>query len=366
MNSRERVMSTLRFQSVDRAPLVEWGIRGATMNRWLAEGYPKGVETQFFFDLDPFHIDVPIRLDMHPYFEETILEKTARYKIWQDHQGAIRKDFAEDENPGFVTRSWLRFPVTDRESFLAMKKRYLAGDPARLPENFALRAHIINEGSVCTHLSIPFLFWTIRDWVGFENLCVMFYDNPKLVHEMFAFLTDFVIETLTDTIDLVAVDLVEFKEDMAYKGAPMISPDMFRTFMYPHYVRMIRFLKDHGVKLVYVDCDGYPGGLIPAYMDAGVDAMSPVEIAAGNDLRALREAYPTFGMMGGVDKRALAQDRRAIYDEVMRAIPWMLERGGFIPHIDHAIPHDVPLENYLYYRSVLTRVVYGQAVEPPR
>ena len=48
------------------------------------------------------------------------------------------------------------------------------------------------------------------------------------------------------------------------------------------------------------------------------------------------------------------------HNEVLSKVPWMLERGGYIPHIDHAIPHDVPLENYLYYRKLLTKVVYGQ------
>ncbi|MFQ9800496.1 MAG: hypothetical protein ACLR23_18055 [Clostridia bacterium] len=73
---------------------------------------------------------------------------------------------------------------------------------------------------------------------------------------------------------------------------------MFRTFMFPHYRRFIEFLKGNGVKLVYVDCDGYPGGLIPEFLEAGVDAISPVEIAAGNDVIQLREEYPRLGMLG--------------------------------------------------------------------
>lgn len=363
MNSRERVLGVLRFEAVDRLPLVEWDIRGATMRRWIGEGYPEGVPPEHFFDLDAFSQAMPVNLGMHPFFEEKVLEKTDRYKIWQDPLGAVRKDFAEDEAPGFVTRSWLSFPVRDRESFREMQKRYLAADPARLPDNFTLRARRLADGCVCTHLVAPFLFWTARDWVGFENLCMLFYDDPALVHEMFTFITDFCMETLAGRIDEMEIDLVELKEDMAYKGAPMISPEMFREFMAPHYTRFIHFLKSHGAKLVFVDCDGFPGGLIPAFIDTGVDAMSPVEIAAGNDPRSLRAEYPRFGMMGGIDKRVLAANRRAIYDEVMGKVPCLMDRGGFIPHIDHAIPHDVPLENYQYYRKLLTRVVYGQSVE---
>ncbi|MBE5760816.1 MAG: hypothetical protein E7334_02320 [Clostridiales bacterium] len=366
MNSKERLLRTLSFQSVDRVPLVEWGVREATMREWIKQGYPKGTPTSDFFSLDTFHLGVPINLGMYPAFEEEIIEKGDRYQIWRDNLGAIRKDFSTIENPGFVTRKWISFAVTDRASFLEMKKRYIASDEGRMAENAKKRGEILRNADVATHLSIPFLFWQVRDWVGFENLCMMFYDDPKLVHEMMEFLTDFIIETLTPRIDLFPIDLVEFKEDMAYKGAPMISPQMFREFMYPHYVRLIDFLRAHGAKHVYVDCDGYPGGLIPEYIDAGVDGMSPVEIAAGNDLIKLRKEYPTFAMMGGVDKRALARDKKTIYNEVMSKIPHMIEKGGFVPHIDHAIPHDVPLANYQYYRDILTRVVYGESVPEPK
>jgi uroporphyrinogen decarboxylase len=137
-------------------------------------------------------------------------------------------------------------------------------------------------------LSFTSLFWTVRDWMGFENLCLAFYDQSALVEEMFEFLTDFYIATLQRGIVSVKIDMVELKEDMAYKHAPMISPDMFRRYMAPHY------RKNNGVDIVFVDCDGYPGGLIPKWLDTGVDGMSPVEIAAGCDVMVLRRVYPNW------------------------------------------------------------------------
>ena len=46
--------------------------------------------------------------------------------------------------------------------------------------------------------------------------------------------------------------------------------------------------------------------------------------------------------------RCLAQDRRAIDEELEAKLP-LVEQGGFIPHLDHAIPDDVPYENFAYY-----------------
>lgn len=201
--------------------------------------------------------------------------------------------------------------------------------------------------------------------MGFENICYAFYDKTALLEEMFEFLMDFYIDILKDKIKEAKIDIVELKEDMAYKNAPMISPQMFKNFMMPHYVKFIDFLKNNGVKLVYVDCDGYPGGLIPLWIDAGVDAMSPCEIAAGNDLVALRREYPRFGLLGGIDKRNLSSDKKTIYDEVIPKVSYLIEKGGYIPHVDHAIPPDVPLRNYMYYREILTKVVHNEIVKQP-
>ncbi len=364
MSQRERYLKTIAFESVDRIPLVEWGVREATMNAWIEQGYPKGVSTVEYFHLDDATTGVPISTFLYPRFEERVLEQTEEYKIWIDNLGATRKDFLKDATPGFVTRSWLRFPVEGRSDFLAIKKRYDAQEPARYPEDWTIAAEKINQKDAVTHLVIPYLFWTVRDWMGFENLCMAFYDQQALVEEMFEFLTDFCIETLKRGMDKVRVDMVELKEDMAYKHAPMISPAMFRRFMAPHYRRLIDFLRSYGTRIVYVDCDGYPGGLIPEWIEVGVDGVSPTEIAAGNDPLQLRREYPGFAFWGGVDKRELAKGKADVYNEVMSKIPQMIDKGGFIPHVDHAIPPDVPLQNYTYFRELMEMVASGET--PPR
>lgn len=365
MLQKERMIKTLTFQPVDRVPLVEWNIRESTMKEWIKQGYPEGVRYQSFFGLDTIYMPVPINMDMKPAFEEETIEQNERYKIWRDNAGAIRKDFTKNETPGFVTRQWLKYPVEDRADFIEMKNRYNSKDPQRYPQNWDIMIDITNKSHVPTHLSIPFLFWTVREWMGFENICYAFYDKTALLEEMFEFLMDFYIDILKDKIKEAKIDIVELKEDMAYKNAPMISPQMFKNFMMPHYVKFIDFLKNNGVKLVYVDCDGYPGGLIPLWIDAGVDAMSPCEIAAGNDLVALRREYPRFGLLGGIDKRNLSSDKKTIYDEVIPKVSYLIEKGGYIPHVDHAIPPDVPLRNYMYYREILTKVVHNEIVKQP-
>jgi uroporphyrinogen decarboxylase len=366
MDARQRFINTLRFKETDRIPLVEWPIREATLREWVRQGFPEGISPREFYSMDTIWIKPPVKIGMHPFFEEKIIEEDDNYKIWIDNLGAMRKDFKDDANPGFVTRSWLKHPVESREDFNEIKKRYNPADSGRFPPNFKNIANAYNQAMSPVIISIPFLFWTARDWLGFENLCMAFYDNPSLLHDMFEYIADFAIEVMKRAYEHIRIDVIELEEDMAYKGAPMVSPDMFREFMFPHYRRFIDFAKSNGTEIIMVDCDGYPGGLIPHWIESGADAMSPCEIAAGIDLFEIRKQFPQFGLLGGIDKRELAKSKKHIYNEVMGKVPGMIEKGGFIPHVDHAVPYDVSFENYSYFRQLMDKVAYGATTEKPK
>ena len=69
----------------------------------------------------------------------------------------------------------------------------------------------------------------------------------------------------------------------------------------------------------------------------------------GMDVIAIAKEYPTLSIMGGLDKRALAADRTAIKKEVDRVLPVFLDRGLFMPTLDHTVPPHVSLQNFQYY-----------------
>ena len=56
-------------------------------------------------------------------------------------------------------------------------------------------------------------------------------------------------------------------------------------------------------------------------------------------------------MAGGIDKRVLAEGKRAIDAHLDHILPAMHRRGGYIPTCDHGVPAEVPLANYLHYRK---------------
>ncbi|MCK4375815.1 MAG: hypothetical protein KAX19_10815, partial [Candidatus Brocadiae bacterium] len=52
-----------------------------------------------------------------------------------------------------------------------------------------------------------------------------------------------------------------------------------------------------------------------------------------------------------IDKRALRDGctKAEIEKEVMSKVPQLVKQGGYSPFVDHAVPPDVPFENFRYY-----------------
>jgi hypothetical protein len=156
----------------------------------------------------------------------------------------------------------------------------------------------------------------------------------------------------------VPIAHVHIWEDMSGKQGSLISPAMVEEFMMPCYDRIAAFARAHAVPLVSVDTDGDCSQLVPVMLRHGVNMFFPFEVQAGNDIIKYREQYPTLGIFGGLDKRALALGRKEIDREVAKAKK-MVKLGRYIPSFDHFIPPDVPWDDYCYAVQQLKEVCFA-------
>jgi uroporphyrinogen decarboxylase len=82
-----------------------------------------------------------------------------------------------------------------------------------------------------------------------------------------------------------------------------------------------------------------------------VNVIWPLEQAAERtDPVELRRTWGRdLAFMGGIDKRALFHGHAEIDAELERVVAPMLESGGFIPILDHAVSPEISYDNWLYY-----------------
>ncbi len=370
MNERERYLATLRFERPDKVPFTPGGGRKSTRKAWHAQGLPPDVTDYVRYAAEQIGVRLPppvqrvsidVNFRMMPEFEEKVIEDLGETWIVQDWKGnvcEISKEFDTTylRDPiDFVTRKWIRCPVENRDDWEAMKRRYEVDTPGRFPEDFAERAEALRDRTYPAGLIFHGPFWQLREWLGFENLCMLFLDDPALTHEMVDFWEDFVVRLLERIYDRHVPDYILICEDMAYKAKPMIGPDMCREFLLKCWRRWGDLSREVGVPIYEVDSDGYIGDLIPVWQEAGITCNSPLEVAAGNDLPAYRAQYgQTMAYRGGVDKRAMAAGGDVLRAEIDRLRP-VIDAGGYIPSCDHGIPADVSWPNFVEYCRLLAQ-----------
>jgi uroporphyrinogen decarboxylase len=204
-------------------------------------------------------------------------------------------------------------------------------------------------------MSFPGPFWQLREWLGFENLCMLFHDDPGFIREMIFFWENFILLLLEKAFQYIKPDYFRICEDMAYKSFSMISPPMIREFLLPTWQRWGDLIYNADCPVYAIDSDGYIGELIPLWIEAGINACEPIEVAAGCNLVKFQQEFGAqMAYVGGVDKRAIAAGGKTIEKEIKRLEP-VIDAGGFIPGCDHGVPADVSWDNFVYYTKLLAR-----------
>ncbi|NQU09712.1 hypothetical protein HQ590_02900 [bacterium] len=374
MTPKERFVRALQFQSVDRVPQMEICVWAQTRERWLNEGMPATVNTTFMnggcedFGLEGYAAAAIDAIAPRPVRETKMIEDTEEYEVFVDNLGRTRRALKRGTVGGtrLSMDTYLDFPVHDRASFAAYRPGYDARyDAERYPPDWDQRKGELTRSDLPLTLLDPLsgtlgYYSMLRNWMGTENLSELFYDDPVLIESCLDTLTEFALRLLRRALRDVRFDFYYIHEDLAGKGGPLLGPNLFRKFLLPHYRRFVGFLKSNGVRVVLVDTDGDHRVLIPVFLEAGVDGFGPIERAAGMDPVAIRKEYGrSVCMVGGVDKREIAKGPRAIDAELNRAVAPIIDQGGFIPTIDHAVPPDVSLEDFRYYLQSKRRLLGG-------
>ena len=317
----------------------------------LKEEWEEQGATTAELDFSAFTYRAPIEAGIHVQTGRVgdpptqILEDTEHHTIYRDGLGRTMK-----LPKGFATLALpLNFPVRTMDDWLAIKPRYQF-TPARLSGDWEARAHESLERGAALSVHIPGGFDEPRQLMGEEAICIAFYDNPELIHDMLTTMGDSAYRVLETVVRRVPVDILNVHEDMAGKSGPLAGPEQIRTFIRPYYRKVWDLLAENGTRLFAQDSDGNMNPVIDAFLDAGLNCMFPMEPGSGMDVVRVRAQYGTrLAFSGGIDKYVLARGHDAIDRELEYKIPPMVRTGGCVIGLDHRIPNGTPLESYRYY-----------------
>ncbi len=344
------------------APLYRREFGFYSLERWQEQGMPQDVSLNELFDLDQPGVHHLGQLgwceaSFHPAFEVKLVEDRGEHEVVQDHAGR-HVLFFKGRRSGFMPE-YLGHPVKDQRSWEEDVKWRLDPESPERDRNIAdylpYAVKYAGQGLIVSQNLIGGYMY-LRSLIGPGELLYRFHDDPALIHACMQTWLELSDSVIARHQQHVTIDECFLAEDICYNCGSLISPDMMREFLFPYYQQLISNIKARQIDrsrhlYVHIDTDGCVEPVIPAYQELGMDVMSPFEVASGCDVVAQGAAHPELAIFGGIDKRILALDMSDIDRELERILPFMRERGGYVPTCDHGVPEEVSYENYLHYRK---------------
>lgn len=365
MNYRENVNAILHYQPFEKMPIVSFGYWGETVQKWADEGHitreeadgycrygdnseaDRAIMKRLGFDFN-WNSCYGGNVGLYPAFDRKVLEQKADGgQIIRDEQGLIVL-----VKPGVVSiPAEIGTTLTDREVWEKEYLPRLQWEAERIDTSLFESLKDDSQRQLPVGLHCGSLMGYMRNLLGVEELSYLYVDDPELYEEIANTLAGLCYQSVKAILETGAkFDYAHFWEDICYKNGPLVSPDGFRQIIGPHYRKITNLLKEHGVDIVSVDCDGWIDTLLPIWLENGVNTMFPIEVGTWNaSIAPWREKYgKDLRGVGGMNKTVFARDYQAVDQEVERLRP-LMELGGYIPCPDHRIAPDAKFENVQYY-----------------
>jgi len=339
MTPRERVLSAVRRERIDRTPRDFWAERPA-WTRLLArlglDGGESGEERVLEgLDIDIRHLSAnePAETEVAPglfqnfWGERFVFKPTPWGPMRDDRKGALAGAQSLDEIARFP------FPSPDDVDYSEIPERCRRWDRHAIIYGFA---------DVWQRPGL------VRGW---EEWFIDLIERPDWVRFLCRTFTEYYLEDYARAAEASRgrIDIYLLISDLGTQRGPLIPLDMFRSFVAPYLLEMIERIHALGGLVLFHSC-GAIARFIPDLIALGVDILDPIQ-PAGPDM-APERLKAAFGdrlcFHGGIDMQRLLptgtpDDVRAEAKRYCDAFGGT----GYILSPAHLFQPDVPPENIL-------------------
>jgi uroporphyrinogen decarboxylase len=181
-----------------------------------------------------------------------------------------------------------------------------------------------------------------------DNFLMLLAASPKRAHEFLDRIVQMHLANLERFLRLVgeSIDIILFGDDLGMQRGPQLSRAMYQEFFKPRHARMWRRAKELANVKVMLHCCGGVRPLLPDLIEAGLDAINPVQISCtGMESRGLKADFGrdmTF-WGGGCDTHTVLS--RGTPEEIRRHVREQVSifkpGGGFVFQQVHNILADI-------------------------
>jgi uroporphyrinogen decarboxylase len=185
-----------------------------------------------------------------------------------------------------------------------------------------------------------------------DNFLMLLAAQPRRAHAFLDRVMEIHLRNLETFLGAVGpyIDIILFGDDLGMQGGPQVSPKMYREFFQPRERVLWQRTKQLADVRIMLHCCGGVRELLPGLIEAGLDAINPVQITCrGMDPPGLKKDFGdrlTF-WGGGCDTRELLSHGtpNQVREHVRRLREVWRPGGGYVFQQVHNILADVPPAN---------------------
>ena len=192
------------------------------------------------------------------------------------------------------------------------------------------------------------LFLNLTFLLGFEQLCLLIYDQPDLVHATIERIGRFHCKQTEILCQFDCVKAVFGADDWGFKTGTLMSPQWMIEHILPWVKKMVSVVHRSG-RLYLMHCCGDIEALMPALLDdVQIDAHHSYQDQILPVTEAKRKYGDRIAVLGGIDVDVLCRsDEASLRRYVRKALDVCMPGGGYCLGTGNSVANYVPLDNYL-------------------
>lgn len=186
------------------------------------------------------------------------------------------------------------------------------------------------------------------DLVGYDNLCIMLFEEPELVKEVTDQIGKRLLAYYEPALQCDTVGFICSNDDWGFNTQTLISPADLRKYIFPWHKKIVELAHHYNKPCILHSC-GYINDIMDDVIDdMGFDARHSYE----DNIVPVEEAYEKYGsriaVLGGIDLNFVCtQTPEAVYKRSRAMLERTADRGGYALGTGNSVPYYVPYENYL-------------------
>lgn len=182
---------------------------------------------------------------------------------------------------------------------------------------------------------------------GYENLCLMLYDDPELAQAIF----DAVGERLVQYYELSAaydsVGVLISNDDWGFKHQTFLSTQQMRQYVYPWHKRIVEAIHRAGKPALLHSCGSFDLAMEDVIHLMKYDAKHSYEDAILPVEDSYERWHSQIAILGGIDVDFIIRSTpQQIKDRCRAMLERVKDRGGYALGTGNSVPEYIPQDHY--------------------